>query len=53
MAEQLQGQASRRSDTRDRLLQAARDAFGSLGYVATRVDDIVRRAGTSHGTFYT
>lgn len=41
------------SDTRRRLLEAARDAFGSLGYVATRVDDVVQRAGTSHGTFYT
>jgi AcrR family transcriptional regulator len=39
--------------TRERLLQAAREAFGALGYVATRVDDVVRRAGTSHGTFYT
>ncbi|MGH7860414.1 MAG: TetR/AcrR family transcriptional regulator [Candidatus Binatia bacterium] len=55
MSDQPQGQAVRRAsgDTRDRLLQAARAAFGSHGYVATRVDDIVRRAGTSHGTFYT
>ena len=41
------------SGTRDRLLEAARDTFSSLGYLATRVDDIVRHAGTSHGTFYT
>jgi AcrR family transcriptional regulator len=40
-------------DTRRRLLEAARETFGSLGYLATRVDDIVARAGTSHGTFYT
>jgi len=38
--------------TRDRLLRAAREAFGELGFVATRVDDIVERAGVSHGTFY-
>ena len=38
--------------TRQRLLEAARKAFGELGFVATRVDDIVERAGVSHGTFY-
>ncbi len=38
--------------TRARLLAAARQAFGELGFAATRVDDIVERAGTSHGTFY-
>jgi AcrR family transcriptional regulator len=38
--------------TRERLLRAAREAFGELGFVATRVDDIVERAGVSHGTFY-
>jgi AcrR family transcriptional regulator len=55
VADALQSQAAKRAsgDTRDRLLQAARDAFTALGYVATRVDDIVSRAGTSHGTFYT
>lgn len=39
-------------DTRLRLLGAARQAFAELGYVATRVDDVVERAGLSHGTFY-
>lgn len=39
--------------TRARLLDAARDAFSELGYPATRVADVVARAGTSHGTFYT
>lgn len=39
--------------TRARLFDAARRAFAELGYVHTRVDDIVSRAGTSHGTFYT
>jgi len=38
--------------TRARLLRAAREAFGQLGFVATRVDDIVEQAGMSHGTFY-
>ncbi|MDX1658358.1 MAG: TetR/AcrR family transcriptional regulator [Nitriliruptorales bacterium] len=42
-----QGQATRR-----RLLDAGRDAMNERGYHATRVDDVVRRAGTSHGTFY-
>lgn len=38
--------------TRERLLEAAREAFGERGYQATRVDDITQRAGTSHGAFY-
>jgi AcrR family transcriptional regulator len=39
--------------THARLLDAARDAFSELGYPNTRVADVVARAGTSHGTFYT
>lgn len=42
-----------RAPTRDRLLRGARAAFAELGYAGTRVKDIVTRAGTSHGTFYT
>ena len=38
--------------TRERLLDAAREAFAERGYQATRVDDITQRAGTSHGAFY-
>ena len=38
--------------TRERLLDAAREAFADRGYAATRVDDITQRAGTSHGAFY-
>jgi AcrR family transcriptional regulator len=34
------------------LLDAALQAFETIGYSATRVDDIVRMAETSHGTFY-
>jgi AcrR family transcriptional regulator len=41
------GQATRR-----RLLDAGIDAFAAKGYHATRVDDIVKVAQTSHGTFY-
>ena len=43
----------RRARTAERLRQAAREAFGELGWQATRVQDIVQRAGVSHGTFYT
>ena len=43
---------SRSVATTARLLGAATDAFAERGYHATRVDDIVERAGTSHGTFY-
>ena len=42
-----QGQA-----TRDKLLAAAVPALSETGYHATRVDDVVRLAGVSHGTFY-
>jgi len=38
--------------TVERLLDAGLRTFRRLGYPATRVDDIVRAARTSHGTFY-
>lgn len=43
---------TRGAQTAARLRQAARDAFAELGWQATRVEDIVQRAGLSHGTFY-
>jgi AcrR family transcriptional regulator len=43
----------RKSDTAARLRQAALVAFEDLGWQATRVADITRLAGVSHGTFYT
>ena len=48
------GRAPRRQGraTRDRLLAAAVPALSESGYHATRVDDVVRLAGVSHGTFY-
>jgi AcrR family transcriptional regulator len=38
--------------TRGRLLDAGVAVFSRKGFHATRVDDIVKRARTSHGTFY-
>lgn len=38
--------------TRERLLEAATEVFGRLGYEATRVADINAAAGVSHGLFY-
>jgi AcrR family transcriptional regulator len=38
--------------TRERLLDSAMTAFAILGYERVRVDDIVREAAVSHGTFY-
>lgn len=38
--------------TMRKLLDAAMDAFDSRGYHATRVNDVVEIAKTSHGTFY-
>jgi AcrR family transcriptional regulator len=43
---------SRRERTAARLRDAAREVFGELGWQAARVEDIVTRAGVSHGTFY-
>jgi AcrR family transcriptional regulator len=40
------------SDTRAKLLVAARQAFADLGYEKARVEDVVTRAGVGHGTFY-
>lgn len=41
------------AQTAVRLRQAAIAAFEDLGWQATRVTDITRQAGVSHGTFYT
>ncbi|NNN17087.1 MAG: TetR/AcrR family transcriptional regulator [Thermoplasmata archaeon] len=38
--------------TRARLIRAAEDIFGDVGYYETRVSEITRRAGVALGTFY-
>jgi len=38
--------------SRARLLEAAREVFGSLGYEGTRVDDVASAGAMSHGAFY-
>jgi AcrR family transcriptional regulator len=38
--------------TKRKLLDAGAQVFATKGYFATRVDDIVKVARTSHGTFY-
>lgn len=43
----VRGQATRR-----RLLDAGVEVFSKRGFHAARVDDVVKRARTSHGTFY-
>lgn len=43
---------ARGRNTRRRLLDAGARVFATRGYHATRVDDIVKVAATSHGTFY-
>lgn len=35
------------------LLSAAREVFEDKGFIDTRVSDIVKKAGVSHGTYYT
>lgn len=47
------GASSRGARTAARLREAAVTAFRELGWQGTRVEDIVQRAGVSHGTFYT
>jgi AcrR family transcriptional regulator len=44
--------SARAADTRQQLLEAARDAFCERGYRATTVAEIVSRARTARGTFY-
>lgn len=46
---QLRAQGER---TLRKLLDAGIEAFGRDGFHATRVQDVVKLAGTSHGTFY-
>ena len=43
---------TRAARTRRKLLDGARAAIADRGFHATRVDDIVRHAGVSHGAFY-
>lgn len=43
---------SRSARTRRKLLDGALEAIDDSGFHATRVDDIVRQAGVSHGAFY-
>ena len=43
---------TRSARTRRKLLDGALAAMGDRGFHATRVDDIVRHAGVSHGAFY-
>ena len=46
------GDESRSARTRRKLLDGALAAIDDRGFHATRVDDIVRHAGVSHGAFY-
>jgi AcrR family transcriptional regulator len=46
------GDQQRRQDTRRALLRAAQQLFVERGYRDTAVNDIVRAAGVSQGTFY-
>lgn len=47
-----EGLRARGAETRQRLLDAAVTAYGTLGFDAVRVDDIAAESGMSHGTFY-
>jgi AcrR family transcriptional regulator len=49
---QQRGLRAQGRETVRRLLDAGLQEFDETGFEATRVEDIVRRAKTSHGTFY-
>ncbi len=51
-AKPAKARQSRRTDSRRRLLDAARALFVERGYHATRPQDITKEAGLGHGTFY-
>ncbi len=38
--------------TRARLVESAKEEFEEAGFLETRISDIAKRAGMSHGTFY-
>jgi len=38
--------------TRARLVESAKEEFEDTGFLATRISDIAKRAGMSHGSFY-
>ncbi|MCC4307688.1 TetR/AcrR family transcriptional regulator [Alcanivorax marinus] len=44
---------ARGARTRARILKAAEDTFGTLGYHRAGISDITRAAGVAQGTFYT
>ena len=44
--------SARAAATRDALLAAARELFGSQGFANTSVDEVVRRAGLTKGALY-
>lgn len=46
------GRISRGRTTRDRLLVAAREHFGSAGYEATSIDTVLTAAGVARGALY-
>ena len=44
--------APKPSDTRERLIEAARHLFWERGYAATGLAEILARAGANSGSFY-
>src|SRR5258708_2117646 len=44
--------AERSAARRDAILDAALDEFSARGFVATRLEDVARRAGVAKGTIY-
>ncbi len=45
-------QAQQKQDSRQRILQAAREVLSEIPYAAMRVEDVIARAGISRATFY-
>jgi AcrR family transcriptional regulator len=51
-AQPRESRATRGERTRQRLLDAAREAFCGVAWTRARVEDVCRVAGVGHGTFY-
>src|SRR5262245_4152759 len=51
-AEAIAPRSRKGTETRARLVEAAKRVFEETGFLGARISDISKRAGLSHGSFY-